>query len=111
MKTTEEREKDPKTGHLILPRTFRANQFDFIQEIRVGQFAVYSKKKSHWSHSTYETIKILRHDGYELAGNAIPPSEVFPGSEQWGLWGFSFTNLKDAKNKLDELIKNGKNKQ
>lgn len=52
---------------------------------------------------SYEVIVISKHEGYNIAGNFIEPSEMYPSTAQWGVKGFTFTNIEDAEKKYKTL--------
>lgn len=103
MKTEEIREI--KNGYLVIPKTFKANGFIFTLLSRKGNIAIYKKDKPEYP-CGFEVILIKRHDGYEIAGNKVEPSEVYPSSEQWGSLGFTYTELDKAEKKFKELLHN-----
>lgn len=52
----------------------------------------------------HDTVIVQWHNGYEIAGNKIPPAECYPSSEMWGSKAWSFNKLETAKNKMNELL-------
>lgn len=102
MKTEEER--IVRNGYLVLPKKFAANSFIFTLVKRSGNVAIYQKDKPEYK-CGFEVIKINTHNGYEIAGNKIEPSEVYPSSEQWGTLGFTYTDIKDAEKRFNILNK------
>lgn len=87
----------------ILEKEFRANKFNFRQVERVGDAAIYEKVAVGGKAVSIEVIRIKSHNGYELAGNYIAPAEVYPSSSQWGIYGWTFTNMEDAMKKFNSL--------
>jgi len=79
--------------------------FTYTLDKRVGCKAIYIQSKGGEFNITphYEVIIIKSHDGYEIAGNKILPSEVYPSSTQWGTLGWTFVDLQDAENKFNKL--------
>ena len=53
----------------------------------------------------FELVCITRHDGYEIAGVKIEPSEVYPGASVWGQYGFTYTSEAQCFEKLDKILK------
>jgi len=98
-----------------IEKSFVSKGFEFKQVLRDGDMAIYEKHAPGSKCSSYELIHITSHNGYVIAGNKIPPSEVYPGDSQWGTYGWTYTTLKDAKAKLDEKLefikKNKENKK
>lgn len=89
---------------------FMKSGFRFHQLKRDGDTAIFHKVaiKGNVHPATYdagfEVVKIGRHDGYELAGIAIEPAETFPGSEQWGISGWTYKNLFAAEQRYDSIL-------
>ena len=88
----------------ILEKEFISLGFTFKQVVRDGNYAVYTKTKPSHRELSYEVIRIRSHNGYTIAGNYCPPSEMYPSSEKWGLDGFSPTNKKQAFEKMDWMM-------
>jgi len=84
-----------------IEKTFRKNGFDYQEVWREGDFAIYKQSKSITTKIWFEAVQITRHDGYEIAGNKIEPSEVYPSSEKWGLLGFTCSSLEAAHKRID----------
>ena len=88
-----------------LPTQFRRDRFAFRQIAREGNAAIY---KQTWSGCTepsvcYEVIRIRRREGFEIGGRWVPPAEVYPNSEAWGVRGFTLTDKEAAFRKLREI--------
>jgi hypothetical protein len=87
----------------ILPKTINSKGFTYIQIAREGKKAIYRQDKKGYTAPSFETIKIGSHNGYELNGTKIPASETYPSSSLWGIQGWTFTTLDDAKKKFKRL--------
>ena len=83
-----------------IEKLFTSKGFEFKQVMRDGDMAIYEKHAAHSKCSSYELIYITSHNGYEIGGNKIPPSEVYPSDTQWGTYGWTYVTLKDAKENL-----------
>jgi len=93
----------------IIEKNFTYRNFEYTQLFREGKLAIYEQKlKDDGVGRWYETVIIESHNGYELAGQKFPPSEMYPSSTQWGVKGFTFQTYDDAMEKLKKLKKNGK---
>ncbi len=88
-------------NYKILALEFTSKGFCFKQVWREGDLAIYEKSKGNYK--GFESIKIKRHDGYQLAGVVIEPAEMYPPSESWGVLAFTSINLKTAHNYIDKL--------
>ena len=88
-----------------LDKEFESSSFKFKQIHREKMFAIYERHHISSENKHYEAIKIQSHNGYEIAGNKIPPSECYPTSNSWGTHGFTCLTKKAAYDKLDEIMK------
>jgi hypothetical protein len=86
-----------------LPKTINSKGFTYVQIAREGKKAIYRQDKEGYTSSSFETIKIGSHNGYELNGTKIPASETYPSSSLWGIQGWTFSSLEDAKKKFKRL--------
>ena len=84
-----------------LEKNLRKNGFDYEQVWREGDFAIYKQSKEGINKNWFEAIQITRHDGYEIAGTKIEPSEVYPSNEKWGLFGFTCADLPLAQKRIE----------
>lgn len=87
----------------ILEKTFDRKVFQYEQLYRKGNYAIYSQKHRDTGFTTYEAIIVKNHNGYEIAGVKIEASEVYPGDSQWGIFGWTYQTLDQAKNKIKQL--------
>jgi hypothetical protein len=96
-----------KKGHSYktLPTQFRHGGFDFRQITRERNTAIYEKiwKGCLNPSVCYETIRIRRREGFEIAGRSVEPAEVYPNPEAWGVDGFTFTVREAAFAKMRKL--------
>ena len=89
-----------------LDKEFESAGFKYKQIHREDMYAIY--ERNHIDSNSpphYESIKIQSHNGMEIAGNKIPPSEYYPSSNSWGTNGFTCIDRKSAYNRLDRIIK------
>lgn len=88
-----------------LEKTFTKKGFTYTQHKRVGMRAIYVQRRveADAQQEWYEVIVIKSHNGYEIAGNNIPASEIYPSSTQWGSLGWTFSSLQDAEKKFAAL--------
>lgn len=94
----------------ILEKSFDRKGFRYEQVYRKDNRAIYTQtipdvgSLAYSFHSrTYEVIVIKSHNGYEIAGTQILPSEVYPSSNQWGDTGWTYQTLEEAQNKIKQL--------
>jgi len=88
-----------------LEKEFTSLKFNFKQIMREKDFAIYERTYEDGKHKHYEAIKIKSHNGYEIAGVKIAPSECYPGSNSWGIDGFTCQTREDAVKTLNRMIK------
>ena len=89
----------------ILEKEFSSKGFDYKQVYRDGKYAIYEQTKKGWKLKNYEAIIIESHNGYELGGQKIPASEVYPSTTQWGVKGFTLLDYDAALEKINKLKK------
>ena len=89
----------------ILEKDFTNRDFRYKQMYRDGKFAIYEQSKEGMDSKWFEAIVIESHNGYEIAGNVIPPSEMYPNGNQWGDKGFTFHSYDEAMDKIKFLKK------
>jgi hypothetical protein len=80
--------------------------FEFSLVKREGDLAIYKKQKPEQKTFSFEVICIKRHNGYTIAGTVMEPAETYPGDSQWGIYGFTYTDLAEAEEKFNELKSN-----
>ena len=90
-----------------LETKFTKKGYNYTQVIRKGNFAIYKQENSKIKNPTprFEVIEIKSHNGYEIGGQKIAAAEVYPGSTQWGLLGWTHLDLESAKNRFNKLVK------
>jgi hypothetical protein len=90
-----------------LETKFSKKGFNYTQVTRKGSFAIYQQQNNKIKNSSknYEVVEIKSHNGYEIGGSKIAAAEVYPGSSQWGLLGWTYSDLKSAENRFNKLLK------
>ncbi len=87
--------------------SFTRKGFRFNQLHREGDFAIFHRVDESGDKprdAGFEVVVIARHDGYEIAGNKIEPSEVYPSNEQWGSMGWTYRDLCSAEIRFQSLL-------
>jgi hypothetical protein len=105
-KTRPRAEARTQTGHFrLLPKEFRRDGFQLRQIAREANAAIYSQTWIGCSDSAicFEVIRVKRREGFEINGRFVPPGEVYPSSELWGMDAFTLTDKDAAFRKLREL--------
>lgn len=92
----------------ILEKKLTYKGFNLVQKYRDGKFAIYEQSREDFKSKWYEAIVIESHNGYEIAGNYCPPSEMYPSSNQWGDRAFTLHSYDEAMDKLKYLKKQKK---
>ena len=84
---------------------FTKTGFRFKQLVREGDLAIFHKvaldPRPH--DAGFEVVVVGRHDGYEIAGVKIEPSETYPSNEQWGNKGWTYPDLYNAEVRFERL--------
>jgi hypothetical protein len=88
-----------------LDKDFESAGFKYKQIHREKMFAIYERNHISSENKHYEAIKIQSHNGMEIAGKKLPPSEFYPSSNSWGRYGFTCITKKEAYNRLDRMMK------
>jgi hypothetical protein len=89
-----------------LDEQFESAGFKYKQIHREDLFAIYERGYINTTKDLhYEAIKIQSHNGMEIAGNKIPPSEYYPSSNSWGRHGYTCITKKEAYTRLDKMMK------
>jgi len=88
-----------------LEKEFESAGFKYKQIHREDMYAIYERQHISSENKHYEAIRIQSHNGYEIAGNKIPPGECYPTSNSWGTAGFTCINKESAYKRLDKMIK------
>lgn len=85
-----------------IPKHFRRDQFDFNQRLDLHPVYVYQKTKVGWL--GFEVIIARERVGRTFKGRVIEAGWAYPSSEQWGVYGWSFQNIEQARQKAFELV-------
>jgi hypothetical protein len=95
-----------------LEKKFTCKNFSYKQLVREGNVAIYEQKliEAKDTRSRYEVIVIRSHEGYEINGNKIAPSEMYPSANQWGQLGWTCLALEDAQKRFKK-VKNSESKK
>ena len=88
-----------------LSESFTKNGFHHEQIARAGMVAIYRRHKpSIKSEPHFEVIRIQSHNGFEVGGVKLPPSETYPSSTSWGTYGFTYRDKEDAWKRFESLL-------
>ena len=90
-----------------LETKFNKKGFNYKQVIRKEEFAIYEQTNAKIKNpsKSYEVVQIKSHNGYEIGGQKIAAAEVYPGSTQWGLLGWTYIDLESAEKRFNKLVK------
>jgi hypothetical protein len=88
-----------------LPKEFRRGVFTYRQIAREENAAIFEQRWTGYAEPRvcYEIIRVKRREGFEIDGRWIPPAEVYPNSEAWGMDGFTVTDKDAAFAKLRQI--------
>ena len=95
-----------------LEKKITNKNFSYKQVTRETNVAIYEQTVIDSSHSKkwYEVIIIRSHNGYEIAGNKVAPSEMYPSSNHWGTLGWTCDDLETAQKKFTKLVRKERKK-
>jgi len=90
-----------------LEKQFVKKGFKFTQVTRKGDVAIYKQESVAVKDpkANYEVVIIKSHNGYEIGGSKIAAAEVYPGSTQWGLLGWTYQDLPAAEGRFKKILK------
>ena len=86
-----------------LAEQFVRKGFRHTAVVRVGGWAIYERQRPDVSKPHWEVVKPRTCPQREAFGQVFEAQEVYPPSEEWGKYGFTYTTLADAQAKLKEL--------
>jgi hypothetical protein len=89
-----------------LPKEISKKGFIYTQIKRKKNIAIYEQKSNTLlkQKPSYEVIKIKAHKGLTIADTYLPPSEMYPPSTQWGVAGFTYSDLEAAEERFNQLL-------
>ena len=84
---------------LPLKTEFKWNQYRYEQLERTATSAIYSQFNSDDEIVAYEVVRIRVEQPGEVMGKFYPLREVYPGTSQWGSYGWTCRSLDEARAK------------
>ena len=84
---------------LPLKTEFKWNQYRYEQLERTDTSAIYSQFNSDDEIVAYEVVRIRVEQPGEVMGKFYPLREVYPGTSQWGSYGWTCRSLDEARAK------------
>jgi hypothetical protein len=87
-----------------LPTIFRSDEFDFILFRRNRLVALFQKSKSTHKYPVFEVVQIQELPTREIFGRVVEAHEAMPSSEQWGTYGWSYSDFSLAEKKFFCLL-------
>jgi hypothetical protein len=90
-----------------LETEFTKKGFKYTQITRKGNAAIYKQESVSVDEpkANYEVVQIKSHNGYEIGGSKIAAAEVYPGSTQWGLLGWTYQDLPTAEKRFKKITR------
>lgn len=88
-----------------LASTFTSKKFLFTQVKRVGDVAIFERKRPEWKHPGYEVVRVRKYPEYVIAGVKVEAHEALPPDEAFGKEGWAVANLARAEEIFDKLVK------
>jgi len=87
----------------VITNQFKKKGFNYRQLKRDGMKAIFEQTRPGSPVHNYEVVKLGRHNGYNMGGSHIEPSETYPGSSLWGIMGWTCTSIDDAIKRYNQL--------
>jgi hypothetical protein len=84
---------------LPLKTEFKWNQYRYEQLERTATSAIYSQFDPDDKLVAYEVVRIRVEQPGEAFGKSYPLREVYPGTNQWGSYGWTCRSLDEARAK------------
>jgi len=94
---------DSSVEYKVIPISFTKKGFNYKQVKREGMKAIYEQTRDDSTIHNYEVVKLGKHNGYNMGGAYIAPSETYPGSSLWGITGWTCTSLDRAIDKFNSI--------
>lgn len=69
--------------------TFNRDKFAFKQVYRKGMWCIYRKTKPGTQIESYELVRLKTRPAMTFQGKAYEERESYPGSEEWGTYGWT----------------------
>tara|TARA_R110002012_G_scaffold319310_1_gene539377 strand:- start:410 stop:715 length:306 start_codon:yes stop_codon:yes gene_type:complete len=80
-------------------KEYNKNGFKFTLLKRIGDIAAFEGVRESGA-ITFEVIHIQSHDGREIHGNVVVPSEYPPSNAQWGSKGWTYQTDSGAQDRF-----------
>ena len=88
-----------------LPLQFKRDGFDYNQEFRQNQVAIYRQTKAKQPKNIHFEVGIIRENAtYEFHGTTIEAHESWPSSESWGVKAWTYQSLDEAMKRAKTLL-------
>lgn len=88
-----------------VPLFFSREGFVFTQVFRKRNTAIYEKLKPGWIVPSFEVICIRVRPGHPLGRYADRLIEIYPSSEEWNTWGWTYPTLQEAEKRATKLLR------
>ena len=89
----------------IVEEHFEDGTFRYDQIERQGMKALYSQTHKTSGIQRYETVILrVKKAGIAPGGYDIPEREAYPTSREWGLYGWTFYTLSEARRDYERLV-------
>lgn len=94
-----------------LSEKYRKNSYEFELVKRVDDVAIYRQiDPETGKRVAFEIFEVMQKGAWELNGKAYDPKETTPSNEQWGIYGFTVSNIAKAEEKMGILLERIKNR-
>jgi hypothetical protein len=87
-----------------LATQFKKDGFDHKVIRREKMIAIVEKTHKDCTTPSYEVVRVQTHQGYEIMGRVVEPSEFMPRTAEWGIHGFTYMDLESAEKKFRQML-------
>ena len=108
MKPSNEAARPAVVNALQLQFSYDGFTFRLLQ--RAGNAALFSKAKESHSRQSFEVVVVQKHPARTFpSGKSYPDREAMPRSEDWGTFGWSYSDLEQAQKRFNQLVESAPN--
>lgn len=90
----------------LLTTAFEDRTFRYTQVERHGDVAIFAQRHKEGKVTRYEVVRVRVQPEHTWPnGTTSPEREVYPNSNAWDTWGWTFHKLPDAQKHAEALLK------
>jgi hypothetical protein len=93
-----------KTIKRLIEYSKNGYKFNLVKRLRDNAIFKGTRTDHGEQSETFEVIMIQSHNGLEIHGNKVPPSEFRPSDSQWGTKAWTFQSIEAANIKFNNIL-------